>query len=41
MIVKDIELTLLKIDKRQGVGKKSDKDYLFYNASVILNLIHN
>ena len=35
MIIRNIELTLLKIDKREGVGKKSGKDYLFYNASVI------
>ena len=35
MIIKNIELTLLKIDKREGVGKKSGRDYLFYNASVI------
>ncbi len=35
MIIKNIELTLLKIDRREGVGKKSGKDYLFYNASVI------
>jgi hypothetical protein len=35
MIIKNVELTLLKIDKRQGVGKTSGKDYLFYNASVV------
>lgn len=35
MIIRNIDLTLLKIDKRQGVGKKSGKDYLFYNANVV------
>lgn len=35
MIIRDVELTLLKIDKREGVGKKSGKGYLFYDASVV------
>lgn len=35
MIIKNIDFTLLKIDKREGVGKNSGKDYLFYNASLI------
>ena len=35
MIIKNIEFTLLKIDKREGVGRASGKDYLFYNATLI------
>lgn len=35
MIIKNVDLTLLKIDKREGVGKNSGKNYLFYNASVV------
>jgi len=35
MLIKEIPLTILKITKREGVGKKSGKDYLFYNASVV------
>lgn len=35
MIIRNIELTLLKLDKCGGVGKKSGRDYLFYNTSVI------
>ncbi len=35
MIIKNIELTLLKIEKREGVAKGSGKNYMFYNASVV------
>jgi len=35
MIVKDVELTLLKINLKEGVGKVSKKDYKFYVASVV------
>jgi len=35
MIVKDVKLTLLKFRKKEGVGKKSGKDYLFYTADVV------
>jgi hypothetical protein len=35
MIVKNVDLTLLKLVKKEGVGKKSGKDYLFYNASIV------
>lgn len=35
MIVKDVEVTILKTDLKQGVGKKSGKDYKFYTTTVI------
>jgi len=35
MLVKNLPLTILKVNKREGVGKKSGKPYLFYNANVV------
>jgi len=35
MIVKNVSLTLLKAEKKEGKGKKSGKDYLFYTATVV------
>jgi len=35
MQFKDNALTLLKVTKKEGVGKKSGKDYKFYSANVV------
>jgi len=35
MLIKNLELTLLKVNLREGKGKKSGKDYSFLNASVV------
>lgn len=35
MLVKQIPLTILKVELREGVGKKSGKPYSFYNASTV------
>jgi len=35
MIVKSIEVTILKCELKQGKGKTSGKDYKFYTASLV------
>jgi len=35
MIVKDVQLTLLKVQHKEGTGKKSGKEYSFYTATVV------
>jgi len=35
MKLENVKLTLLKVSKKEGVGKKSGKDYRFYTATVV------
>jgi len=35
MLIKNAQLTLLKVSKKEGVGKKSGNAYLFYVATVV------
>jgi len=35
MLVKNVALTLLKVQHKEGVGKKSGKEYSFYTATVV------
>lgn len=35
MQIKNVKITLLKVVKKEGVGKKSGKPYLFYVATVV------